>query len=337
MKEGKTLTQPRITTPKSTYTFDYPAAVKFAETQREVFWLPDEINVEKDIQDLRVNMTEAERHGVITVLKLFTLYELLVGNEYWNGRVATSFPRPDIAMMANAFGFFEINVHAPFYNKLNEAMLLNTDEFYSSYADDEALKSRIDFVNAAADDENLLYSLATFSMLEGAVLYSSFAFLKSFQSQGKNLLNNVCRGINFSVRDENLHSMAGAWLFQTLLEESELDASELAELQYDILQAADHVLAHEQRIIEMIFEKGPISGITQDEMITFVKSRINLCLDHLGIFEDDDMYYVPENPVAEWFYKGINSTQFHDFFNGTGSEYNRNYDDAGFDFVMEDE
>lgn len=320
---------PRITTPKSTYTFDYPWAVEAAETQRSVFWTAEEINVEKDIQDLRVNMSEAEKHGVITVLKLFTLYELLVGNEYWGGKVKSSFPRPDIEMMANAFGFFEINVHAPFYNKLNEALLLNTDEFYESYADDPDLKARIDFVNEAADDDDLLYSLAVFSMLEGAVLYSSFAFLKSFQSQGKNLLNNVCRGINFSVRDENLHAEGGAMLYRTLLEESNLSPQETGELHHKIIRAADEVFAHEQRIIEMIFEKGAIPGVNQEDLETFVKSRINLCMTNLGIPAN---YQIEANPIADWFYKGINSTQFHDFFNGTGSDYNRTWDEQGFTF-----
>lgn len=325
---------PRITTPKDTYTFDYPEAVKFAKTQRDVFWSPDEINVEKDVQDLRVNMTEAEKHGVITVLKLFTLYELLVGNEYWGGKVKSSFPRPDIEMMANAFGFFEINVHAPFYNKLNEAMLLNTDEFYSSYADDPALKARIDFVNAAADSDDLLFSLAAFSMLEGAVLYSSFAFLKSFQSQGKNLLNNVCRGINFSVRDENLHAQAGAWLYRTLQDESEQTITQKAILDLKIVEAAHGVFEHEKRIIEMIFEKGDIPGLNQNDLEIFVKSRINMCLDNLDV---NFQFEIDENPVADWFYKGINSTQFGDFFNGVQSEYNRDWDENAFTFDEEEE
>lgn len=327
---------PRITTPKDTYTFDYPQAIQYAEIQRSVFWSPEEINVEKDIQDLRVNMSEAEKHGVTTVLKLFTLYELLVGNEYWNGRVRESFPRPDIEMMANAFGFFEINVHAPFYNKLNEALMLNTDEFYESYTKDATLKARIDFVNDAADDDDLLFALAAFSMLEGAVLYSSFAFLKSFQSQGRNLLNNVCRGINFSVRDENLHAEAGAWLYQTLLKETGLDSDKKRELETRILTAAAHVYEHEQRIIEMIFEKGDIPGLSQDQLEVFVKSRINLCLSNLG-FEEEDLYKIDENPIADWFYKGINSTQFGDFFNGTQSEYNRTWDEGAFTFNDEED
>lgn len=319
----------RLLTPKDTYTFDYPQAKKYADAQLGVFWTADEINVDKDIQDLRVNMTPAERHGVITTLKLFTIYELIVGNEYWLGRVKTTFPRPDIELMATTFGFVELGIHAQFYNKLNEAMLLNTDEFYSSYVEDETLKSRIDFVNESADDDDILYSLGVFSMLEGAVLYSSFAFLKHFQSQGKNKLMNVCRGINFSVRDENLHAEAGAWLYRTLRDEMGISAGERSALETKIVEAAHHVYEHESRIIEMIFDKGEIDGIRADDLRTFVKSRIDLCLNNLGI---DGIFNVGDNPIAEWFYKNINNLQFGDFFTGTGSEYNRNWDEGGFNW-----
>ncbi len=325
------ISNPRITQPKTAYTFDYPAAQEFAETQMDVYWLPTEIAVEKDVQDLRANMTPAETHGVITVLKLFTLYELIVGNEYWGEKIKKAFPRPDIEFMATTFGFVEIGIHARFYNRVNEAMMLDTDEFYDSYKDDPVLSERIDFVNSVADDtSNLPLAVAAFSMLEGAVLYSSFAFLKHFQSDGKNKLVNVCRGINFSVRDENLHATAGAWLFNTLVEEMQLTADERKKLDEQITEVAHKIASHEDRIIDMIFEKGEIEGINAEDLRTFVRSRINLCLDNLGV---ERAFEVNENPIAEWFYSGINMYQLHDFFTGVGSEYNRaGADEDSFDW-----
>lgn len=312
---------PRITQPKTTYTFDYPEAAKFAETQMDIYWLPTEIAVEKDVQDLRAEMTAAESHGVVTVLKLFTLYELIVGNEYWGGKIKHAFPRPDIEFMATTFGFVEIGIHARFYNRINEAMMLNTDEFYSSYAHDPVLSERISFVNSVADDTtNLPLAVGAFSMLEGAVLYSSFAYLKHFQANGKNKLVNVCRGINFSVRDENLHAMAGAWLFNTLVSEMEMPPADREALDADLVAVAYKIAAHEDRIIEMIFEKGTVSGINADDLRTFVRSRLDICLGNLGI---DPVFKVEKNPIAEWFYENINMYQFHDFFTGVGSEYSR--------------
>lgn len=322
--------KPRLLTKKSVYTFDYPEAIAYAEMQRSIFWPPDEINVEKDLQSIMVDATEAEKHGITTTLRLFTMYELIAGAEYWGGRVKREFPRPDIQMMANAFSFFELNVHAPFYNKINEVQNLNTDDFYNSYLDDPILKERMEFLEDLMTDKDTLKSLAVFSMVEGAILYSSFAFLKHFQSEGKNKITNVVRGINFSVRDENIHSEAGAWLFRTLLDETGLNDAHRVGLIVSIRQAAEAIYEHEERIIDMIFEKGPIKGITALQMKYFVQSRIDICLDQLGI---DKLYKPTHNPIAKWFYNGINAVQFHDFFTGTGSEYNRNWDREGFAWV----
>lgn len=314
----------RITTPKTSYTFDYPAAVAFAEKQMSIYWLPTEIKVEKDIQDLRVNMTEAEAHGVITVLKLFTLYELIVGNEYWNGKIKNAFPRPDIEFMATTFGFVEIGIHARFYNQINEALMINTDEFYNSYTEDPILSERIDFVNSIADSDDLPLALGVFSMLEGAVLYSSFAFLKHFQSQGKNKLVNVCRGVNQSAIDETLHAEAGAWLYRTLVAELGLAGKELKKLQEQIVDAAMAIYDHESAIVDKIFEKGEIEGINAQDLRTFVQSRLNVCLANLGIGE---IFEIEDNPVADWFYRGMNAYQLTDFFTGTASEYSHTSSD----------
>lgn len=316
----------RLNEPKESYTFDYPKAIELADTQLSIFWTADEINVAKDIQDIRVNMTQAESHGVLTTLRLFTLYELVAGRDYWLGRIMRRFPRPDVQRMASTFGFFELNVHAPFYNKINEALMINTDDFYLSYVDDPTLKERMEFVESLVVDKDDLKSLGAFSMIEGAVLYSSFAFLKHFQAKGKNKLLNVVRGINFSVRDENLHCVGGAWLYNTLKEEKlrsgEIDQDYLVDLEHDLIQCALQVADHEFRIVDMIFEQGEMEGITAEQMKTFIKSRVNLCLSHLGI---GPVFEVSNNIIAEWFYDNINAVQLHDFFTGIGSSYNRSW------------
>lgn len=314
---------------KIAYTFDYPVAVEAAEKQRSIFWTPDEIDVEKDIQDIKVNMTKAEAHGVITTLKLFTLYELVAGNEYWGRRVMRMFPRPDINMMANAFSFFELNVHAPFYNKINEALMLNTDEFYLSYLDDPILSERMEFIEEVVTQEDDLLSLAAFSMVEGAVLYSAFAFLLHFQAKGKNKLKNVCSGIKFSVRDENLHSEGGSWLFNTLLEEKieagEITTDEIKELKVGIESIKDKIREHEHLIVDMIFEVGPIEGINKQQLRDFIDHRLAVCMSNLGCYAEDK-----GGVIKDYFYDMINAPQYHDFFAGVGNEYNRDWNEQGF-------
>lgn len=306
---------PLILTPTDSFVVKFPQAVDFAEKQLSVFWLADEIKVEKDAHDILTNLTEAEKHGVFTVLKLFSLYELFVGRDYWTGRIMEMFPRPEIQRMASVFGMFELAVHQPFYDKINQALGLSTDEFYTSYLNDDSLKSRIEFIKQW---ENSDYFLPMFSMMEGAVLYSSFAFLKHFQSQGKNKMLNIVRGINFSVRDENLHAEAGAWLYN----ESKPPVKETV-----IYEIADNIFQHERAIIAKIFEKGKIEGITAHQLENFTQSRLNGCLRNLGLANLFDVEY---NPIADWFYKGINDFNFNDFFTGQGREYSRGWDTKSF-------
>lgn len=319
--------KPRLLTPKTTYTFDYPEALEFADLQNSVFWTHSEIEVEKDLQDIMVNMTEAERHGVLTVLKLFTKYELLVGNEYWGGVIKKKFPRPDIAIMADAFSYFETNVHARFYNKINEVLHLNTDEFYSSYIENETLNARVNFITLALADPDELFSLAVFALLEGAILYSSFSFLKHFQTGGKNKLVQIVAGVDFSVRDENIHHEAGCWLFKTLLKESQVTPEYQAVLYTRIYEAASILREHEHCINGMIFEKGTMDGITKIQSNNFVDSRLDLCLHNLGL---SAIFKPASNPIAEWFYMGIAVAKMNDFFSKVGNQYNRNWKEQNF-------
>jgi ribonucleotide reductase beta subunit family protein with ferritin-like domain len=299
--------------------------VDFADKQLKIFWLPDEINVEKDIQDIKVNLTEAERHGVITTLKLFTLYETHAGSEYWGNRFRQIFNGAEFERMASVFSMFELAVHAPFYNKINQLLHLDNEEFYTSYLQNPLLKERIDFIGNYISDHDPLISLSVFSLVEGVILYSNFAFLKHYQSQGKNSMMNIVRGINFSVRDENLHSAAGAWCFRLKMQDAH--PTKIEYYQTNIKLIAERIYDHECGIIDMIFEKGDIKGITAHQLRCFVQSRINECLKQLGF---DKLYDVKYDPISSWFYKGINNYQFNDFFAGQSREYHRNWDEASF-------
>ncbi len=323
----------RFQTKKHEFTVDYPEAVKFADDQASVFWPHNEVKVHKDKQDILVNMSESERHGTITVLKLFTKYEQIIGDEFWINFVFKRFPRPaDIQPMAALFGAMELQVHGKFYAKLNEELGLATNDFYNEYLEDPELKERIDFLQNTLKKDDLR-ALGCFTFGEGAVLYSSFAYLKHFQSQGKNKLVNVVSGINFSARDEALHSEAAAWLFRTLLQEKQqsnlISTEEVESLEKDIYDAAQIVFEHEKLIIAKIFSKGKIDGITDTQLEHFAQSRINLCLRNLGY---KNLFKVEYNPIQDWFYKGINGYQSQDFFNSQGNQYTRDWDSNGFNF-----
>lgn len=323
--------KPNILRKKDTYTFDYPQVLVFEEKQQKILWTASEIDVEKDVQDLLVNMTEAESHGVREVLKLFTLYELIVGGEYWGGRFKKIIKHPEFERVASLFGYVELGIHAPFYAKVDEALMLNTDEHYSAYKQDEELVQRISFIEDHVVDGNPLISLGVFSMTEGAILYSNFAFLRHFQNNGKDLLKNVNAGITASVKDENLHSEFGAFTYRLVKEEclrsGYMTVDQVRETEDRIISCAKTIYEHECLIIDKIFSKGNIKGITAKQLKNFVQSRIDLCLENLGL---SPIFSPDYNPIAEWFYEDINAYKLNDFFNSGNFEYVRGYNESKF-------
>ena len=303
--------------------------IEFANEQLKIFWLPDEIKVEKDIQDILVNFSDAERHGVITTLKLFSLYETHAGSEWWAGRFTKIFDGAEFHRMASVFSMFELAIHAPFYNRINQLLHLDNKEFYLSYQQDAAMSDRMNHIDSMINAKDDLVALAAFSMVEGVILYSSFAYLLHYQAQGNNKIMNINRGLLFSVKDENLHSTAGAWSFQYKKSKDNLSGEQEIVLENKIREIARTIYEHEVALIAKIFEKGPIKSITALQLERFVQSRINECLSKLGYAKE---YDVKSNVISEWFYKSINNYSFNDVFSGVGSSYHRAWDEEAFDF-----
>ena len=309
------------------YVIEYKQALEYEERQQDISWTAKEIAVEDDINDLKVNATPAERHGILEVLKLFVQYELIAGGEYWGGRFQKMYPRVEFQRLGAQFSQTELCVHAPFYNKINEVLHLNTPDFYNSWKKDETLKERMKFIDKYVTSKKLdgLLSLAVFSLVEGAILYSSFGFLKSFKKQGKNLIPQVVSGINFSVRDETLHSEAGAWVFRETCREIDLlpaqhSSDKWHELETEVLKAAQVLYEHERLIIKKIFSEGEIEGITQDYLEKFVQHRIDVCLSQLNM---KPLYNCVED--FSWFYDDVAGAKSTDHFVTLSSNYSRHW------------
>ena len=303
--------------------FEYEEAYKYAKAQNDHHWTHGQIEVDSDLMQYNTEFTEAEKHGINTVLKLFTTYEVHVAN-YWVDVVYKYFPKPEVRMMAQAFAAMEAE-HALFYDKLNDALNLSNKEFYLSFMEDPSMKKRMEFIEdrlsiaKSGKNSDIALSLATFSFIEGVVLYSSFAFLMSFQNPPKNKLKNVFTGLSYSVRDEALHADADSWLFNTFVEEYKIDRKELKK---EIIKVARESMKVEEKIIDNIFAQGKIEGITDTQLKNFVKSRINKKLKDIGY---DPIYEVTYNPVAKWFYKRINQIEMTDFFDRNPTSYTNNW------------
>lgn len=325
MPEPKYLS--RIETPTESFVDHYPWAIEFAQNQQAIFWPAEELGVEEDEADFRNGLTPAEKHGVLEAQSILTKYEAMIGgDEFWGGRIAKLFPRPEIIRMCACFANVELNSHAPFYKIGNEVMGVATDEFYLRWKDDPILSDRIAYLNKMSNHKNPLIVTAALTFMEGAVLFSIFGYFKGFNSRGHNKIPHFVSGIDASAKDENFHSLASSALYQVCMRERMENGNhspeEHAKLVRAIKKIAKTVYEHELRIIDKLFEKGTTDVISKEELIAFLQDRINICLARLGL---QPMFKHPQGEISTWFYAQLSKVKVPDFFASTQVQYTKNW------------
>jgi ribonucleotide reductase beta subunit family protein with ferritin-like domain len=319
----------RIMTETDSYAIVYPQFLEFADQQFDKqFWTNTEMKVELDRMQLLFELTPAQLHAVKFVLQLFLKYELIVGEEFWNGLFIRVFPTPEAKAMAAAFAAFELQVHARFYNQLNVQLGLDTDEHYRAYAANPELAARVEWLEKVLSGEDKLLSVIVFSMTETALLFASFAILKSFQTNGYNKIAVTVRGTNQSAIDEDLHGLAAAWAVNQHYKELGRPLREDTVRVEQIYKAIQYAYEHECLIIDLAFLEDTLNGMTKEDFKNYIKVRLNVFAERLGL---DLPFPGVTSPITKWFELGTDSYKMVDFFTpGMGLEYESGWDETGF-------
>ena len=324
-KEKKYLSQ--IETPTESFVERYPWATQMAQEQQAIFWPAEELGVEEDEADFRHKLTESERHGTLFAQSVLTKYEAMIGgDEFWGGRIAKLFPRPEIIRMCACFANVEIGSHAPFYKFGNDGLGVASDDFYAQWKRDPILATRIGFMDRMSKHKNPLVVTAALTFMEGAVLFSIFGYFKGFNARGHNKIPHFVSGIDASAKDENFHSMASATLFnqcrQDRIEAGNHTKRMDSALNKKIREMARMVYEHELQIIDRLFEKGDTEVISKKELIEFLEDRINICLGRLG---QPAMFDHASGEISTWFYAQLSKVKIPDCFAATQVQYTKNW------------
>lgn len=297
--------------------FEYQWAYDYWFKQQNAHWLHTEINMQDDVKDWTENLNDKEKNVIGNILKGFTQTECHVG-DYWSDYVPRWFPVPEVKMMAKGFGSFE-DIHAVAYSYLNDT--LGLDDFEAFMEDEATMKKLEVLINVdpfTKDIKEIAKSLALFSAAaEGIQLFSSFAVLLSFKKS--NRLNGIGKQMEFSVRDESLHSEAGCKLFRTLCQENN---GLIEDIKQDIYEGINLALINEFQYIDKIFELGDLETINKSQLKNFMYDRANRKLIELGLKEK---YEVDKSLLSEmtWFYVAVSGEQQTDFFANRESGYSK--------------
>lgn len=312
--------QCQLTTPTDSYVIHYPKIRELALVQLEKnYWTATEMKVELDRMELLYKLSPEQLHAVKTVLMLFLRYELVVGGEFWGKLVRETFPRPEVHMMCSANQMAEECMHAVFYNEINVQLGLDTDEHYLAYTKDPILAERVKWMGELLKGEDKILAIVCFSLIETVLLFSSFTILKSFQSNGLNLLNVIVRGTNQSAIDEDHHGIGSAEIINQYFSEIGEKLIDDKERVKAIYRALDDAIAHEKRITRMAIPSGKLNGITWEDIDSYNLVRANIFLERIQL---PHRYPDVECRIKDWYeqntyaYKAIDN-----FSRGVGMEY----------------
>jgi ribonucleoside-diphosphate reductase beta chain len=304
--------------------FEYPEAHDYWLKQQQAHWLHTEVPMMSDINDWKQNLTETEKNIVGSILKGFAQTETIV-NDYWSGLVTKWFRKPEVIMMATTFGAFE-TIHAEAYSLLNETLGLDN---FSEFLEDEATMAKIENLMSTRDNfdgeddlQDIAKSLAIFSAFtEGVNLFSSFAILLSFKMRNK--LKGVGQIVEWSIRDESMHSEAGCWLFRTLIKEN--PHLNTPDLKAAINEAALLSLKLELDFIDKVYELGDLEGCSKEDLVAFIKNRVNTKLGDLGYGPIIDGIDTNALKRMKWFDSLSAGKQHTDFFASRVTNYSKGH------------
>jgi ribonucleoside-diphosphate reductase beta chain len=264
--------------PRATYApFEYEQAYKYWELQQQSHWLHTEISMASDINDWKMNLSEAEKNIIGHILKGFTQSEIFI-QEYWGQMVSNWFKKPEVQMMSAAFSSME-SIHAVAYAYLNQSLGL---EDFDAFLHEPTAKAKIDRLisTKGKSKEEIALSIAIFSAFnEGVNLFSSFALLLSPSRFNK--MKGLGQIIAFSIKDESLHSEAGCWLFRTFV--SEYPEAMTEDLKNKIYDAARLTIELEDAFISKAFSLGSMEGVEEKDLRNFIRFRANTKLNDLGL------------------------------------------------------
>ena len=300
----------------------YEWAEHYWELSEQSPWWHKSISMQSSKLDWETFLSKEEKNVIGTILRGFAQTETEV-TAYWGVYIPTWFPNNEIAAMATGFAAREV-LHSRAYIYLNDT--LGLDDF-DGFLKEPAIANRLenlmqigdDYVNATLEEKAT--SVAIFSAgCEGVALFSAFAILLSFRNRNNyNKLTGVSQQMEWSIKDENLHSIAGCRIFRTLcIENSGLKSV----VEQNVKDGLKLVVTLEEDYLDKIFELGDIPTISKAEVLNFLYDRANQKFRELGY--DYDLYTDIDKELLSdmsWFHVVMSSNKDNDFFSSHSSAY----------------
>ncbi|WP_306354080.1 ribonucleotide-diphosphate reductase subunit beta [Flavobacterium sp. '19STA2R22 D10 B1'] len=292
--------------------FEYPEILKYTEAINKSFWVHSEVDFTADTQDFHSHLTEAEKTAIKHSLLAIAQIEVSV-KSFW-GNIYEHFPKPEFNGLGSTFAECEFR-HSEAYSRLLEVLGYNNE--FEKLLDTPVIMQRVEYLSnvlkdtRSQDNQKYLVSLILFSILiENVSLFSQFAIILSF-TRFKGYMKNVSNIIAWTSVDEQVHANAGIYIVNKIREEfpDYFDAETIEMIRTSVKDS----IKVESDILDWIFEDGEIEIIKKQDLVNFMKFRIDESLTQIGIDTVFNVSAEEYNKMA-WFEEEVFANSLDDFF-----------------------
>ena len=300
----------------------YPWTENFIQAMHNGFWTDKEFNFQSDVQDFKVNMTEAEREMVTRCLSAIAQIEVAV-KTFW-ANVGQNLPHPSITDLGYVMANVEV-IHNNAYERLID--ILDMEDVFESNLQLPIIQNRVKYLRKYLhkyykdSKKQYVYSLILFTLyVENVSLFSQFYTINYF-NRFKNQLKDVAQQVAYTSKEEMIHAMVGIKLVNVIREEHPelFDDDLISRIREECVEA----FKAEAKIIEWSVNGYESEHLSSPIMHNFIKNRLNQSLEQIGIepvFNDIDQELLAK---TEWFDEDVLGNTATDFFFKRPTEYSK--------------
>jgi len=294
--------------------FEYPEVMKFVDIMNKTFWVHSEVDFTADVQDFKTNLTTTEREVVRR--SLLSIAQVEVGVKTFWGDLYKHFPKPEFNNLGSTFAECEVR-HGEAYARLLEVLGFNKD--FEELVNIPVFAKKMELIdNSLYADKDIISKLLFFTIvIENSSLFSQFANILSF-TRFKGYLKNTSNIIAWTSIDEDQHSKAGIYLINILRKEGYINDSTILKMN----EAIQDYLSYEEELLDWIYEKGELTFFTKENVIDFMKYRIDNALSLMNfpkLFNITSVQYKP----MQWFDEDVFANSLTDFFASRPTDYTK--------------
>lgn len=302
------------------YPLDYPHLIKYAEAIQDGFWTHKHFTYERDVKDFKTQLSNVDMDIVKKCMLSIGVVENKV-KAFWPN-IHQRMPKTEISDVAFTFGGNEV-VHRRTYEQTLK--LLNLQSEFETIHEVDCMKDRIAYLTKylegsnSRDNKEFTKSLILFTMfMENSTLFMYFLLISSYNKY-KNLMGNFNTIITATAKEEMLHGKFGSELINIIKKENPSWFDK--EMEEKIRRNVRKAFKAESKVIDWVMEKGEPTHISKQEVLEFLKIRLNNSLVQIGYTPE---YIIDANLAkkSEYMETMLLSTITGDFFDTKVTDYN---------------